>query len=659
VERGSQKAGVETSTHGSVAFYRPPRTLTWCLSPHCQEMSSSSATAVKSTACDAPASNAAVTAPSFFSVSDPTLIAIIESQIRVQWHWDRDDEVDPRSAQAADLMLGGCHCIVQMQVAEQSKEEEDAQMQDSSAEEQKSSSTSTEEEPSRETSASKRRKISSDRFVPAAENEAAAASSDSTTSSTVPTIPPVIDGVLSLDSLPSSFVFTHILTPRVLSRATILIPHSAKFHRLFYTYYDLFIVQQQTEHAWRTEGCPVWLHRFELNLFNQRLERMRQISLNQASEASGQAEPQTYPSPFSDALEKALTRQWRASPSFDFDLKDVPQRFPIFIANYSETARPPNASSTAAPSSSPDAWVGDLLVLPLRTIHAVLSSSPSSRSIRLKYFLGFYTQLPAMQKEDESGFAVGHGPGRREAREYEAAAAWNQESGETSKAAKDEWSGIRMDEAAWRLWRGEQQPKVVQEGDAASTVAHLPIAIDVKLKDKSPAEITHQLAQSRQLLQDLHRHSCALVRGIFPSSMQTSQRTLAYLHRLMRLPPDFSLTSTSPFHALAFHDARYRSQFGVRAEHLRRDAKDHASTHVQASHGNTAYGAYCAPAVEAALFLQPLVKMIWTEWELGVTSSGDGSLGFPPSPRLRTIEVGYQAPLPEMTAAPGAIAATA
>lgn len=602
---------------------------------------------------------------SFYSLTAAGLVESVESSLRVVWHWDRDDEVDPRASEADQQMRGGCHCIVQMQVADTMDDDSraptaaEAEPDEAHAGTQhevgrllrdRSASTgagvlaegseSAAHLPVESAPSQKRRKITSERFAAGSTAEDAPAALP--TLDAAPVLPAAVHGVVDLDSLSPSVVFTSILTSRVLSRATILIPQSARFHRLFYSYYDLFIVRQQSEHHWRTDGCPVWLHRFELNLFNQRLAAMRTLAAEDASEASFSSvttcTPLAYSTPFSSALEWSLLRSWRASP-FDFALDDVPAKFPIFIANYSNSMHQQPSDSSAPADSAP--WVGDLLVLPLRTIHGVLSSSPSACSVRLKYFLGYYIDLPA--KDDASGFAIGHGPGRSDAREYEERAAWARED-EASDEVKEEWRRIRLDEEAWTLWRGDQAKSTSIDG--AQSKVRLPIGVEVSLQKKASAELAHQQRQSLQLLSDLQRHSCSLVRGIFPSSLSTAGRTLSYLHRLLRLPGDFSLTSTAPFHARAFHDAAVRHQFGLTTTHLRRQPNDHTSTHVQASHGNTAYGAYCAAAVEASLFLQPLVHTIWKDWRLGQPAPAEGQATDSRPPRLRTIEIGYQAPLP-------------
>jgi len=357
-------------------------------------------------------------------------------------------------------------------------------------------------------------------------------------------------------------------------------------------------------------------------------------------------------------LERSLLDRWcEELRRLEVNMRACPDVFPIFLANYSDRCaltppRQPRCSKASngasisvsaavvaetedeeaeieadADESAP--WVGDLLVFPLRTIHAVLDARASGERLRLKFFLGVYGSfpLPPPERQCPTGIAVAHGPERAAARAFERAFA----EGEGRALVRQQWADVRLDRAAWQLWQGEGAAVTTAAGGVAGTDqgrarVELPVGVTVDLVEKSAGEVRRQTAQCGQLLGDLQRHGCALVRGALPPSLSTGRGALSYLHALMRLPSRFSLSSTRPFDALALHDPRRRSAAGLGAQQLRRDPRDQRSTHVQASHGNTAYGALCAPAIEAALFLQPLIRTVWGSW----AENGALLIGGPP-----------------------------
>ena len=608
-------------------------------------------------------------AASFYSLRSPALLDWIQRRLRVQWHYDRDDQQQIGAPDRSGQMRGGCHAIVHMQVAEQptgpaSLEERCSQSQATAA-----ASSDTKEADSRAHKKHKRQHLPSHDTDSATAAGAAAAAASSLPSPTAPALsespqPTIRD----LDAEPLDFVLSHVLTPAFLSRATIVIPHSARWHALFYSYYRLFIAEQQSQHVWRTDGCPVWLYQFDLNLFNYRLKALKHRSASGSDECDASTsssiticKPLPYTSPFAVSLERTLVARWHTELlALQVDLASCPTSFPIFIANYSNecvlgSAAPSDRRMQLADGAQPsnsaasEPWVGDLLVFPLRTIHAVLDSDERGQCVRLKFYLGVYSHYPVPPEEERcpTGFCVAHGPDRAAARAFERAYA----EGEGRLEVQRQWTDVRLDEAAWKLWQGNDA-----SSNSESHTVSLPAGVQVQLTEKKAAETSHQFHQCAQLLSDLQEHSCSLIRGVFPASLNTARGTLEYLHSLMGLPAHFSLTSTRPFHARAFHDARLRGQVGLEARHLRRDTHDQRSTHIQASHGNTAYGALCAPAVEAALFLQPLLHIVWQEWRLGLSTAAVAAGASTSSnqqedelaaARLYTLEVAYQAPLPE------------
>jgi len=192
-----------------------------------------------------------------------------------------------------------------------------------------------------------------------------------------------------------------------------------------------------------------------------------------------------------------------------------------------------------------------------------------------------------------------------------------------------------------------------------------------------------------------------IVKKAVPAELHTMIECTRYLEKLVGLPPDFTLLD--PLHAVALHSpdhvytvkkrfpipdasdlssavdeeslssavnavtglpsgsskkrrrkaqreaeiqAAARDRRHLDLTHLRRDVKDPFSTHFQASHGNTGYGAFCPAALRACYSVLAFVQAVHQRWFEEEQRPMHG--GPVPPPRLFTVQMALQAPIPKV-----------